>query len=201
MLLQTVDAQFKIGVRQFVILISSPGGDVLSGFLAYNYLKGLPIELTTFNVGNVDSSASVIYCAGAKRYAVPEARFLIHEISLTFTANGPGTINIDLPSLEAQLSLLKGQESAMARIIATTIGKKQADAESKIHSQASLSSDEAKQWGLVQEIRTQLFDPANSNLVFAIPATPNIATPSTSPTVPIRPQFSYVSGAPAAKKN
>ncbi len=68
--------------------MSSGGGDVLSGFMAENYLNGLPIEVTFFNVGNVDSSASVIYCAGSKRYAVPEARFIIHEVSLTFTANG-----------------------------------------------------------------------------------------------------------------
>jgi membrane-bound ClpP family serine protease len=39
-LLQTVDAQYKAGVGRFIILMSSPGGDILSGFMAYNYLKG-----------------------------------------------------------------------------------------------------------------------------------------------------------------
>jgi ATP-dependent Clp protease protease subunit len=193
MLLQTVDAQFKAGTRKFVILMSSGGGDVLSGFMAYNYLKGLPIEITTFNVGNVDSSASIIYCAGSKRYAVPEARFIIHEVSLTITANGPGMINIDLPSLEAQLSLLKGQESSIAKILATTVGKPEADAQARIHAQAALSSDEAKKWGLVQDIRTQLFDPTNSNLVLAIPP-PVVTGPSQTPPVPTVPQYSYAGG-------
>lgn len=190
MLLQTVDAQFKTGTRKFVLLMSSGGGDVLSGFMAYNYLKGLPIEVTTFNVGNVDSSASIIYCAGTKRYAVPEARFIIHEASLTITANGPGSINIDLPSLEAQVSLLKGQESSIAKILASTVGKPQSDAEARIHAQAALSSDEAKKWGLVQDIRTQLFDPINSNLVLAIPP-PAVLPGQQTPSVPTVPQFSY----------
>lgn len=50
-----------------------------------------------------------------------------------------------------------------------------------------------KEWGLVQDIRTQLFDPADSNLVLAIPAQ---AQPSTGPqpTVTTLPQFSYSSG-------
>jgi ATP-dependent Clp protease, protease subunit len=194
-LLQTVDAQYKSGMRKFVILMSSGGGDLLSGFMAYNYLKGLPIEVTTFNVGNVDSSASIIYCAGTKRYAVPEARFVIHEVALTFQANGPGTMNIDLPSLETQLSILKGQESSMARILAMTVNKPQTDAEAKIHAQSALSSDEAKKWGLVQEIRTQLFDPNNSNLVMAIPP-PTVQ--QEAPTVSTVPQFSSV-GTPSSK--
>jgi len=191
-LLQTVDTQFKSGTRKFILLMSSGGGDVLSGFMVYNYLKGLPIELTTFNVGNVDSAASVIYCAGSKRYAVPEARFIIHELSLTFTANGPGQMSIDLPSLEAQISLLKSQETSMARILATTIGKPQSEAETKIHTQTALSSEEAQKWGLVQDIRTQLFDPANATLVSAVvPNQPVIE--HSSPTLPTIPQFSYSS--------
>jgi ATP-dependent Clp protease, protease subunit len=189
LLLQTVDSQYKAGYRKFIILISSGGGDLLSGFMAYNYLKGLPIEVTTFNVGNVDSSASIIYCAGSKRYAVPEARFVIHEVSLTFQANGPGSMSIDLPSLETQVSILKGQESSMARILATAVNKPQAEAETKIHAQNALSSDEAKKWGLVQEIRTELFDPNNSNLVLSVPA-PSIPAPQT-PTILTAPQYSY----------
>jgi ATP-dependent Clp protease, protease subunit len=191
-LLQTVDAQYKIGVRRFVLLLSSQGGDVLSGLMAYNYLKGLQIDLTTVNVGQVDSSAGIIFCAGSKRYSVPDARFLIHEVSLSVQANGPGILNIDLPSLEAQVSMLKSQESTIAKILAAAANKPQAEAEKKIHAQAAISAQEAKEWGLVQDIRTQLFDPADSNLVLSVPPQqPSTVTPQT--TVPTVPQFSYSS--------
>jgi ATP-dependent Clp protease protease subunit len=198
--MQVVDSQYKAGVRQYIILMSSMGGDVLSGLLVYNYLKGLPIEVTTFNVGNVDSSAAIVFCAGSRRYAVPEARFLIHEISLTITASGPANLSIDLPSLEAQVAMLKGQEMTMARILAATVGKPQSEAESKIHAQGVLSAEQAKQWGLIHEIRTQLFDPADSNLVFAAPPPPPPTTPVTQPLFPLSPQYSYTtSGALAGK--
>ncbi len=190
-LLQTVDAQYKIGVRRFVILISSQGGDVLSGMMAYNYLKGLQIDLTTFNVGSVDSSAGLVFCAGNKRFSVPEARFIIHEVSLTIQANGPGNLSIDLPSLESQVTLLKAQETTIAKILASAANKPQSEAEKRIHAQASMSAQEAKEWGLVQDIRTQLFDPADSNLVLAVPAQPSVSVPT--PTVPTVPRFSYSS--------
>jgi len=193
-LLQTVDAQYKAGVRRFILLMSSPGGDLMSGFMAYNYLKGLPIELTTFNVGNVDSAAGIVFCAGTKRYAVPESRFIVHEVSLTMTASGPGNISIDLPSLESQVMVLKNQEVMMAKILATAIGKPQSDVENKIHAQTSLSAQEAKEWGLVQDVRTELFDPADSNLVLAVP--PIGPSMSPAPSLPFSPQFSYSSGAP-----
>jgi ATP-dependent protease ClpP protease subunit len=188
-LLQAVDSQYKIGIRKFVILISSNGGDVLSGFMAYSYLKGMPIEVTTFNVGNVDSAAGILFCAGTKRYAVPDSRFLIHEVSMAGVANGQ--FSIDLPSLEAQVSMLKSQEQTIAKILATTVGKPQAEAEERIHAQKSVSAEEAKQWGLVQDIRTQLFDPADSILVSSsVPVPP---PPSATPEIPGLMQFTYSS--------
>jgi len=189
-LLQTIDTQYKMGTRKFVLLMSSGGGDLLSGFMAYNYLKGLPIEVTTFNVGNVDSSASIIYCAGSTRYAVPEARFVIHEVSLSITSNGPGTMNIDLPSLDSQITLLRSQETSMARILATAVKKPEADAEARIHAQKSLSADEAKKWGLVQDIRTELFDPNSSTLVMAVPPSLPIINSNPLPVIPTVPAFS-----------
>jgi ATP-dependent protease ClpP protease subunit len=182
--------KYKMGVRRFIILISSQGGDVLSGVMAYNCLKGPQIDLTTVNVGNVDSSAGIRYCAGTKRYSVPGARFLIHEVSLTIQANGPGNMSIGLPSLEAQISMLTSQESTIAKILATAANKPLAEAEKRIHAQAALSAQEAKDWGLVQDIGTQLFDPNDSNLVLAVPQ-PAVISPQPSPTMPTLPQFSY----------
>jgi hypothetical protein len=54
--------------------------------------------------------------------------------------------------------MLKSQETSIARILATAIGKPQSEVESKIHAQTSLSAQEAKQWGLVQDVKTELFD-------------------------------------------
>ncbi len=75
-LLNTVDTKMQQGVTEVVLLISSPGGSVFHGLSAYNYLKGLPIKVTTHNFGSVDSIGVVLYCGGSERFSVPQARFL-----------------------------------------------------------------------------------------------------------------------------
>jgi len=83
-LMNAIDQQMKQGQRSFIILVSSPGGSVFHGLSAYNYLKGLPAEITTHNFGSVDSIGVVLYCGGKKRLSVPQARFLLHGVSANF---------------------------------------------------------------------------------------------------------------------
>jgi ATP-dependent protease ClpP protease subunit len=42
-LMSAVDQKMKQGIKEFIILISSPGGSVIHGLSAYNYLNGLPL--------------------------------------------------------------------------------------------------------------------------------------------------------------
>jgi ATP-dependent Clp protease protease subunit len=74
------------GVPKVVLCLSSPGGEVMSGMNLYNMLRAMPFELTTHNVGNVDSIANAIFLAGEKRYACPHSTFMFHGVA--FTAEG-----------------------------------------------------------------------------------------------------------------
>jgi ATP-dependent Clp protease protease subunit len=74
------------GVPSVVLCISSPGGDVMSGMNIYNVLRSMPFELTTHNVGNVDSIANAIFLAGEKRFACPHSTFMFHGVG--FMAEG-----------------------------------------------------------------------------------------------------------------
>jgi ATP-dependent Clp protease, protease subunit len=67
-------------VKKIYLLISSPGGSVMHGMNLYNVLRALPIELTTHNVGNVDSIGNVVFLAGEKRYACPHSTFMFHGV-------------------------------------------------------------------------------------------------------------------------
>ena len=71
------------GFRDIHLLLSSPGGVVALGITIYNVLRGLPIDLTTHNVGNVDSIGTVIYLAGERRFVCPQATFMLHGVSFT----------------------------------------------------------------------------------------------------------------------
>src|SRR4030065_917462 len=81
-LMSTVDQRMKQGTKEFIILISSPGGSVIHGLSAYNYLKGLPASITTHNFGSVDSIGIVLYCAGSQRPSVPQEGLLFHGVNV-----------------------------------------------------------------------------------------------------------------------
>jgi ATP-dependent Clp protease, protease subunit len=67
-------------VPHVYMLLSTPGGAVMSGLNLYNVLRGMPFELTAHNVGNVDSIGNAIFLAGAKRYACPHSTFMFHGV-------------------------------------------------------------------------------------------------------------------------
>ena len=74
-LMQVVDKKLSQGAQKMGLLISTPGGDVFQGLSAYNYLKGVPLEISSHNFGSADSIGVVLFCAGTKRLSVPMPAF------------------------------------------------------------------------------------------------------------------------------
>ena len=111
-LLDTVKLLRQEGFTRIKLLISSAGGTVFHGMTAHNFLKGIDIQVDTYNFGSVDSSAGMIYCAGATRYSVPHARFLIHP--MTFILKG----NFSEETLKEQM---KNQTANQETIIKETV--------------------------------------------------------------------------------
>lgn len=68
------------GVKHVYLALSTPGGDVVQGMALYNTLRGMPFELTTHNVGNVDSIGNAVFLAGKKRYACKHSTFMFHGV-------------------------------------------------------------------------------------------------------------------------
>ncbi|MBF8463763.1 Clp protease [Klebsiella michiganensis] len=64
--------------------ISSSGGEITSGFTAYNFIKTLPIPVNTYNISNIDSIANAIFLAGTHRFANSGSRFLLHPFQWSF---------------------------------------------------------------------------------------------------------------------
>ena len=76
------------GAHNFYLMLSTPGGSVMNGLNLYNVLRGLPITLTTHNVGNVDSIGNAIFLAGQIRYACPHSTFMFHGVAFNFPQGG-----------------------------------------------------------------------------------------------------------------
>jgi ATP-dependent Clp endopeptidase proteolytic subunit ClpP len=152
-LLQLIDNAVKDKCDRIHLMLSSPGGSVFHGLSLYNFLRGLPIEVVTYNFGSVDSIGVVIYCSGKRRYSVPHARFLIHGVRF----NIQGNASFDEKQLEEHLKSIKIDQENIARIIADTTGKPLHKVEEDMNNRITLNPNQAKDYGLVHEIQSSLF--------------------------------------------
>jgi len=153
-LMATLEQKLKEGRERFVILVSSPGGSVFQGISAYNFLKGVPAEILTYNFGSVDSIAICLFCAGTKRLCVPHARFLIHGIGFDV----PAGARFDEKLLGERIASLKNERETICRIIADNTRKKLEDVEQDMFSGITLTAEQAKDYGLIHEIKSELFE-------------------------------------------
>jgi ATP-dependent protease ClpP protease subunit len=76
------------GSSKIILNISSTGGDLAPVFGAYYHLRSLGIPLVSHNMGNIESSAMLLYLAADTRFAAPHSRFMIHNFNWSF-APGP----------------------------------------------------------------------------------------------------------------
>ena len=157
---QTCDQLFKIidnkiqnKFEKINLLISSPGGSVFHGLSIYNFIKGAPIEIDTYNFGSVDSIGVVVYCAGTKRYSVPHARFLIHGVRFNINGNA----NFDEKELDEHFKALKIDQENIAKVVADTCGKKTKEILKNMAERTTLNPEQGKKFGLVHEIKSSLF--------------------------------------------
>lgn len=153
LLMTTIDNKMKEGVRDFVLLLSSHGGDTAAGLTGYNYLKGLPVKITTYNIGIVSSIAIVLYCTGERRISVPHAKFLIHEPYWSFQES-----KLDEGEINEILKRLTIYKQNIAKVIAINTGKTILEVLDAMHQRTTFTPDEAQSWGLIHEINSELFE-------------------------------------------
>ncbi|RJG00414.1 ATP-dependent Clp protease proteolytic subunit [Noviherbaspirillum sedimenti] len=134
------------GVQSLHLMVQSTGGIISEGIALYNYLRCLPIELTTYNTGTVQSIAVIVFLAGSKRKASRTATFMLHKA--TFYAGSP-TTSFQLSAATQSLMVDDGRiESILKQYIAMPEEKWD------VHRFVDLfiTADEALKFGLIDEI-------------------------------------------------
>jgi ATP-dependent Clp protease protease subunit len=152
--LAVMESKIAAGATEAYVAIASPGGFLDPAFAVYNFLRGIPIPVTTHNYGHVDSVATLIYTAGKTRLATRQCRFLIH--GLTWTAQQAGVVLSEQNLVEILNNL-----RTMSRNIADVISERTGNPVDKVVSDMSksvvLEANEAKAYGLVHEFSDALF--------------------------------------------
>jgi ATP-dependent Clp protease, protease subunit len=66
-------------VRKVHLLIQSSGGVIADGVALYNFIRNIPIEVVTYNMGSVQSIGVIVFLGAKQRKAVKTATFMIHR--------------------------------------------------------------------------------------------------------------------------
>ncbi len=131
------------------VYINSPGGSVSAGLAIYDTMQYIRSDVQTICMGMAASMGAVLLAGGAtgKRYTLPNSRIMIHQV-LASGLSGQAT-DIEIHAKE----ILKMKDS-LNRILAKHTGQDLQKVEKDTDRDYFLSADEAKKYGLVDEIIT-----------------------------------------------
>lgn len=139
------------------LYVNSPGGSVTAGLGIYDTMQYVKPPITTICLGQAASMGALLLCAGAsgKRYALPNARVMIHQPLGGF--QGQAT-EIDIHAKEI-LSIRDRLNDIMAKHTGQPLEKIQKDTERDYF----LPAEEAKAYGLIDEVITRTPDQSKSD--------------------------------------
>jgi len=133
--------------KDIQMYINSPGGSITAGMAIYDTMQFVRPDVTTICIGQAASMGAVLLCAGAagKRFALPNARILIHQ-PLMSGLSGQAT-DIDIHARE----ILRMRE-ILNHIMATHTGQKLDKIEKDVERDFIMNAQQAKDYGIVDDI-------------------------------------------------
>jgi ATP-dependent Clp protease, protease subunit len=128
------------------LYVNSPGGSAYAGMAIYDAMQYVRSDVSTVCLGMGMSAAAMILCGGAagKRYALPNAKIMIHQGSAGFRGT-PADIQI---AAREVLSMTR----RMAELIALHSGRDVEQVLTDIDRDRFMTPEEAVSYGLVDEI-------------------------------------------------
>jgi ATP-dependent Clp protease, protease subunit len=132
--------------RDINIYINSPGGSFTALTAIYDTMQFVRPDISTVCLGQAASAAAVLLAAGAKgkRFAVPNARILIHQPS----GSGEGQSS----DIEIQAREIMRMRSLLEKMLSDHTGRTEAQIRSDINRDKILTADEAVDYGLIDEV-------------------------------------------------
>ena len=132
--------------KDISLYINSPGGSVTAGLAIYDTMQYVKPQVSTICLGQAASMGAFLLAGGAqgKRFAVPNARIMIHQLSGGF--QGQGT-DIEIHAREA-LRLKQRLNEILARHTGQPLERIEKDTERDYF----MGPSEAKEYGILDEV-------------------------------------------------
>jgi len=133
--------------KEMVMYINSPGGEVSAALAIYDTMQFVKSRVSTICVGLAASAAAVILSAGAKgkRFALPNSEIMIHQVAMEGVGGQASEIEITAKEI---LKIKARLNEVLAKHTGQNIKKIEKDTDRDYF----MSADEAKQYGLIDEI-------------------------------------------------
>jgi ATP-dependent Clp protease protease subunit len=133
--------------RDVSLYINSPGGVVTAGMAIYDTIQFIRPDVATICIGQAASVAAVLLAAGSpgKRFALPNARLLIHQPTIG-GLSGQAT-DIDIHAREI-LRIRASLNEIMAKHTGQPIEKIERDMDRDFW----MSAQQAREYGIIDEI-------------------------------------------------
>ena len=167
-LMSIISALIPKGLKEVHLVLGTGGGNIADAVLTYGFLSALPATLTTYNLSTIASAGAIIYLAGEKRIAAPNAYFQFHHATQIFS-KPPATMSLD-EFTDAKASLAMNVER-MEQIYRQRTSLTPAQIEEFRHHAVFLDAAAAQNAGIVHEVAA-----------FRIPPGAAITVVNTAPT-------------------
>ncbi|MBL0318470.1 MAG: ATP-dependent Clp endopeptidase proteolytic subunit ClpP [Alphaproteobacteria bacterium] len=132
--------------KDISMYINSPGGVVTSGLAIYDTMQYIRPKVTTLCIGQAASMGSLLLAGGADghRYALPNARIMIHQPSGGF--QGQAT------DIEIHAREILSVKSRLNNIYVHHTGKKLVDVQKAMERDNFMSAVEAIEFGIIDKV-------------------------------------------------
>ncbi|RUM70660.1 MAG: ATP-dependent Clp endopeptidase proteolytic subunit ClpP [Sulfurovum sp.] len=137
--------------KDIYFYINSPGGVITSGLAMFDTMNYIKPDIVTICIGQAASMGAFLLSSGTKgkRYALPNARIMIHQPS--GGAQGQST------DIQIQAEEIQRLKDTLNEIMADNCGKKAKELEKDTERDNFMSSAQAVEYGLIDQILTKSF--------------------------------------------
>ena len=132
--------------KDIQLYINTPGGSVTAGLAIYDTMQYVKCPIATICFGLAGSMGAVLLASGekGKRFALPNAEILLHQVA--GGATGPAA---EIEITARQIIKIKNK---LNKILAKHTGQQLAKIEKDTDRDFYLSADEAKAYGVIDEV-------------------------------------------------
>ena len=135
--------------KEISMYINSPGGVVTAGMAIYDTMQYIRCPIATACMGMAASMGSLLLTAGDKdmRFATPNARIMVHQPSGGFRGQAS--------DIERHAEDIIKTKRRLNEIYVHHTGQTYEEVERKLDRDTFMSAEEAKEWGLIDDVFTR----------------------------------------------